>query len=57
MKTIYIAIFLLSIFISVSTYTNIHNVNEIYAYYEVNSYYPILHLFYNRHFAKSTQFQ
>jgi len=31
--------------------------NEIMVYYEENSFMPIMHVYYNRHFSKSKQFQ
>lgn len=38
-------------------YDKIDDYNEIMIYYEENSFMPIMHVYYNRHFSKSKQFQ
>ena len=38
-------------------YDKIDDHNEIMVYYEENSFMPIMHVYYNRHFSKSKQFQ
>ena len=38
-------------------YDKIDDHNEIMIYYEENSFIPIMHVYYNRHFSKSKQFQ
>lgn len=40
----------------VNAYVEIHDRNRILAYYEENSYQPIMHIYYNRHFSNSKQF-
>lgn len=39
------------------SYDKIDDHNEIMVYYEENSFMPIMHVYYNRHFSKSKQFQ
>ncbi len=39
-----------------NAYVEIHDRNRILAYYEENSYQPIMHVYYNRHFSNSKQF-
>lgn len=39
------------------SYDKIDDHNEIMVYYEENSFIPIMHVYYNRHFSKSKQFQ
>lgn len=43
-------------FLFVNAFVEIHERNRILAYYEENSYQPIMHVYYNRHFANSKQF-
>ena len=44
------------ILLCVNAYVEIHDRNRILAYYEENSYQPIMHVYYNRHFSNSKQF-
>lgn len=54
-KQTLLVLFLACIFM-VMGYDKIDNHNEIMVYYEENSYMPIMHVYYNRHFSKSKQF-
>jgi len=48
---------LLVVVIIVSAYDKIDGYNELMHYYEENSQFPILHIYHNRHFSKSRQFE
>lgn len=54
-KSILVIIALCIIF--AQSYDKIDDHNEIMIYYEENSFMPIMHVYYNRHFSKSKQFQ
>jgi hypothetical protein len=41
----------------INTYDQSDNYDEIMHYYEENSYLPIVHIYYNRHFKNSRQFE
>lgn len=38
-------------------YERLDNENEILNYYEENSQYPIFHMYHNKHFSRSRQFE
>lgn len=40
-----------------SDFLQLNSKREVMAYYEDHSFYPILHLYYNRHFSSSKQFK
>lgn len=55
-KTIHLVLFLLCLSL-INAYDQSDNYDEIMQYYEDNSYFPIVHVYYNRHFKNSRQFE
>lgn len=51
------ALALLVVVTLVTAYDKIDGYNELMNYYEENSQFPILHIYHNRHFSKSRQFE
>ena len=50
-------LFVVAFLVMTMSYDKIDDHNEIMVYYEENSFIPIMHVYYNRHFSKSKQFQ